>query len=391
MGIRHKTVKSSGDKLYASEWNEPHVIESGASFPSNPSEGDLFYRSDEHRIYYFNGSEWKPVADIPTGHVKLPEPSTSDWITPSGVEASSEYDSVLASDNTEVSRKTGGEWELAKTLSFPQKIVGKVRFNLKISDNPYNWDCHIKIELLKNSEVISTITKSTTSTTYVEFIEYVWVEADEAKLYLKTNYGQGAYAYNSLFEIHEYYRDDNAVDEDTATLWMPDPPDEPDARLKIDTGSLQIIGAIRIHFPDSSYIPESLKIEGSEDGTTWETLLTGQTGSEGWNTYTFNARYIRYLRVTVENYGTANGIKIAETDYYSRITERVAALHGHGSGVVRFRRGHGERLSDDVRRKVSEVLNAFRQASAQEKFTKLEMYLLLLEKRLRMLEDLTGV
>ena len=78
MGIRHKTVKSSGDKLYASEWNEPHVIESGASFPSNPSEGDLFYRSDEHRIYYYNGSEWKPVADIPTGHVKLPEPSTSD-------------------------------------------------------------------------------------------------------------------------------------------------------------------------------------------------------------------------------------------------------------------------------------------------------------------------
>jgi len=390
LGIRHKTVKSSGDKLYASEWNEPHVIESGASFPSSPSEGDLFYRSDEHRIYYYNGSEWKPVADIPTGRVKLPEPSTSDWITPDSVEASSEYSNLLASDNTEVNKyNTGGEWELAKTLSFSENMVGKLRYNVKSSASGY--EASVKVELLKNGSVVYTTEKTVTVTTYQEYTEYPNVEADEAKLYLKTQYGVGMRAYNSLFEIHEHRRDDNAIDENTATYWMPNPANQTGAWLKMDTGSLQIIGAIRIHFPVASYIPESFKIEGSEDGSEWETLLTGQTGSEGWNTYTFNARYIRYLRITVENYGTANGIKIAETDYYSRITERVAALHGHGSGVVRFRRGHGERLSDDVRREVLEALNEFRQASAQERFTKLEMYLLLLEKRIRMLEDLTGV
>lgn len=38
-----------------------------------------------------------------------------------------------------------------------------------------------------------------------------------------------------------------------------------------------------------------------------------------------------------------------------------------------------------------EALNAFRQASVTEKFRKLELYLMLLEKRIRILEDLTGV
>jgi len=388
LGIRHKTVKSSGDKLYASEWNEPHVIESGSSFPSNPSEGDLFYRSDEHRIYYFNGSEWKPVADIPLGHVKLPEPSSSDWVSPDGANASSQDEGIIASDDTEVSTTSESSVRM-KTLTFPLTKITRLVANFKAGGS--GAYVHMRIYLRKSGAVVWDSGWEHTVSQEYELHEYhPFVEADQADLYLYTT-NSSVPVYNQIFRVQDYHGADSSIDDKTDTYWSSDPPNEPGAWLKIDTGSLQITGAIRIYFPDPTHIPESFKIEGSEDGATWETLLTGQTGSEGWNTYTFNARYLRYLRITVEDYGTANGIKIAETDYYSRITERVAALHGHGSGVVRFRRGHGERLSDDVRREVSEVLNAFRQASAQEKFTKLEMYLLLLEKRLRMLEDLTGV
>ncbi|RLI28773.1 hypothetical protein DRO58_01450, partial [Candidatus Bathyarchaeota archaeon] len=360
----------------------------GASFPSNPSEGDLFYRSDEHRIYYFNGSEWKPVADIPTGHVKLPEPSTSDWITPDSVEASSGHENEAISEDNTVISTTSYYYELVKTLEFTAEKVYKLVAELHSSHPAV--EARMLIKLYKEGSEVWSHEEITTSTEYVEFTYYPNVEADKAELYMRTK-NTGYPAYNRTFKVCREFWINAVKDEDTATSWHPEPANEPGAWLKIDTGTLQITGAIRIYFPDPSYIPESFKIEASEDGTTWETLLTGQTGSEGWNTYTFNARYIRYLRVTVENYGTANGIKIAEIDYYSRVTERVAALHGHGSGVVRFRKGHGERLSDTIRREVSETLNAFRQASIQEKFTKLEVYLLLLEKRIRMLEDLTGV
>jgi len=30
----------------------------GTSFPASPAEGDLFYRTDEHKVYVYNGSAW---------------------------------------------------------------------------------------------------------------------------------------------------------------------------------------------------------------------------------------------------------------------------------------------------------------------------------------------
>ena len=56
-GIRHKDV---GGELTYDEFHaeDAHEIASGTSFPASPSEGDLFYRTDEHNWYQYDGTEW---------------------------------------------------------------------------------------------------------------------------------------------------------------------------------------------------------------------------------------------------------------------------------------------------------------------------------------------
>ena len=77
VGIVHKAVKSTMEKGYASEWNDDHevtgnipfnqfqgvefVVENGTGFPAGPVEGQLFYRSDQHTFYHWNGTIWVAV------------------------------------------------------------------------------------------------------------------------------------------------------------------------------------------------------------------------------------------------------------------------------------------------------------------------------------------
>jgi len=52
-----------GSELARTEWESDttHSLFSGTSFPGTPSEMDLFYRTDEHIWYIYNGSEWKDL------------------------------------------------------------------------------------------------------------------------------------------------------------------------------------------------------------------------------------------------------------------------------------------------------------------------------------------
>lgn len=74
MAIKHKAVKASGDAGLASEWNDDHeitgdvdfeqyeakqlVVDTGVAFPAAPIAGQIFYRSDEKVLYYFDGVSW---------------------------------------------------------------------------------------------------------------------------------------------------------------------------------------------------------------------------------------------------------------------------------------------------------------------------------------------
>ena len=57
-GNKHKSV---GGELTQEEFEamDAHSLASGTSFPVSPGEGDLFYRTDEHNLYIFNGSMWQ--------------------------------------------------------------------------------------------------------------------------------------------------------------------------------------------------------------------------------------------------------------------------------------------------------------------------------------------
>lgn len=75
-GIKHKDI---GQELTEVEWeaDDSHELESGTSFPGSPTEKDRYYRSDEHKWYIYNGTEWKALggtdisdADAVVGEVK---------------------------------------------------------------------------------------------------------------------------------------------------------------------------------------------------------------------------------------------------------------------------------------------------------------------------------
>lgn len=73
-GINHKAVKSSHDTGTAAEWNDDHeqkgdhdcvkhqhlnhVIENRVNFPAGPVEGQVIFRTDEHKFYVWNNTEW---------------------------------------------------------------------------------------------------------------------------------------------------------------------------------------------------------------------------------------------------------------------------------------------------------------------------------------------
>ena len=64
MGLKHKAMKSVGDKVYASDWNDDHILEAGllADRPAPGVEGRLYWASDVRILYRDTGSTWEVVA-----------------------------------------------------------------------------------------------------------------------------------------------------------------------------------------------------------------------------------------------------------------------------------------------------------------------------------------
>jgi len=80
MGIKHVATKVSGDVGTHTEWNADHiiddnvdcnkfqhiehVIENRTDFPAGPVEGQIIYRTDENKLYIFDGADWKDYATL---------------------------------------------------------------------------------------------------------------------------------------------------------------------------------------------------------------------------------------------------------------------------------------------------------------------------------------
>lgn len=56
-GLSHNSV---GDEITKNEWESDvlHELSGGSSFPGTPTEKDRFYRTDEHKWYFYNGTDW---------------------------------------------------------------------------------------------------------------------------------------------------------------------------------------------------------------------------------------------------------------------------------------------------------------------------------------------
>ena len=83
MGTYFTDIAADADKI-AATWNDPldeldtaieRVLGSGTSFPGSPAEGDRFYRTDEDKLYVYDGSAWEY---IPAGDDSITEAEIAD-------------------------------------------------------------------------------------------------------------------------------------------------------------------------------------------------------------------------------------------------------------------------------------------------------------------------
>jgi len=87
MGIKHSTVKGTGQKGYAIDWNDDHVIDSAVDFnqneaqnlvietrtdwPAGPVVGQIIYRTDSKQFFTWDGSDWVEYG-MPTKEIFFP-------------------------------------------------------------------------------------------------------------------------------------------------------------------------------------------------------------------------------------------------------------------------------------------------------------------------------
>jgi len=109
----------------------PGAMPSGTSFPSNPKVGDLFYRTDEDRVYRFNGTTWEKVV------VTIGEGTEFPWSPKTG-------DLFYRTDEQRLYKWNGSQWILVQPdmLSAPpENLVLNQAFETDSDGDgiPDNW------------------------------------------------------------------------------------------------------------------------------------------------------------------------------------------------------------------------------------------------------------
>ena len=160
-GIKHKDV---GGELTYDEFHaeDAHELASGTSFPASPSEGDLFYRTDEHNWYQYNGTEWVPIL-----FAKLAYPS----------------ETLRLSDDTEATTTSTTYVKLKEiTLTDDGITAIRTKFDLRAdADYQSAWG-----RIYKNDVAVGTERYKDRASwdTYTEDI--VCIKGDKIQLYAKT-------------------------------------------------------------------------------------------------------------------------------------------------------------------------------------------------------------
>jgi len=342
-----------------------------------------------------NNPAYAPVT-VEVNKVKLPSPSESDYITPSAATASSSPSADISNDT---GTSDGGNIMQGQRATPPDgggfvtSVKMGIYFDNSVMETPTNYTVTLQIRRVSDDAVLWQGNKSGTigglwaGIVMVEWNPNYLVEA-EVRIVVSnfhwgraryrnanvcagvyTSYSGGAWTDNASYDYRIILvwtpRPDWTRDDSTSSFWVPSPPNEAGAWIRWDTGALKILGGARIYWgADSAYLPTAYRLQVSEDGTTWVTVVTETAAPtpSAWKEYSWNARYCRYLRLVIDSHGSS-GTRVFEADYYSRITDRVAAEHGHGSGItpyleVIYSEGHPQMaFGDTLREKVNQARN----------------------------------
>jgi len=282
--------------------------------------------------------------EIPLNKVKLPTPLESDYVTPSSALASSSYKSgVFAEqkirnprairdeaniydddDNTYAGVYTSAHEGIVEVVVWD---LGAVQTRtLRVKHRSTHIDCISRIYVSSDDityTLVSEAENATVTDTYTGDFRYVkWEVENSSSVGARLHF---LYTLN-VDEMHP----SNAVDDNTSTYW--ESLNESNPYLTVDMGALKICSGIRVYWGTEGR-PSNYKISVSEDNVTWEDVLSfdEMPPANAWMEYIFNARYCRYIRIQALE---TLSMRIHEVDYYSRIVERVASEHGHGSGIT---------------------------------------------------------
>lgn len=145
----------------------------GTSFPESPAEGDLFTRTDEHKAYWYNGTEWIEMCA-------------------GGLEDLTLGDILVASNDPQVSNNAS---LMYKKKEFQLKVGGSIRIKhgLRATSPRTAYS-----QIYRNGSGVGTY-HSTSSVSYVTFNDDIagWSAGDLCQLYIKTSvYNYPAYAAN---------------------------------------------------------------------------------------------------------------------------------------------------------------------------------------------------
>ncbi|MEM2430289.1 MAG: discoidin domain-containing protein [Nitrososphaerales archaeon] len=310
---------------------------------------------------------WLPGWRVPTKKVII-TPQAGDYFTPIVYNASSDNNGILIDSQTSstgnygriyASNSEGQKFLYVSGTPWYQQCIAKIEVQFRKVGSP-TGTLYAKVLRVSDYSVIATALETvnvanipTTWTTYTfhfsppvymgEAILFAFeynggdtnncvqnnISYGDYKANTNRMYGLGTSWYDAVQDfVYWLYKIsfDNAVDDNLTTYW--ESVNETNPWIIIDAGALKLISGVRIYWLTNGR-PTNLKIDVSEDASTWETVYTTNTQppANAWTEYPFPTCYCRYIKIqAIETLA----MRIAEIDYCSKISDRIIAEHGHG-------------------------------------------------------------
>ena len=124
---------------------------------------------------------------------------------------------------------------------------------------------------------------------------------------------------------------DKVIDGNTNTFWFGPKIQATDDHVTLELHELQEIDNIKITFA-SDELPKSVRIEISEDGTSWIQSEVFNVSANSQHTFNANGKKAKFARMVVVTPNTSKWIKLAEFEINTTLTERTISAVAQEGG-----------------------------------------------------------